>query len=52
MELTQCAECWQEKEIQKLQRFLLENFQGKLELGNSAVDDAINILEGMIDGKN
>ena len=45
-DLSQYADSHQEKEIQKLQMYLMENHQGVLDEDKSPVENAIEILKG------
>lgn len=42
---SQCSYCYQEKEIQRLQMFLMKNFQGQLDGTKGAVENAIRLLK-------
>lgn len=45
MSLTECTNCHQEEELQKLQIYLMKNHQGKLAGDKTPVENAINILQ-------
>lgn len=45
MNLTKCFRCRPEKEMQKLQLFLMKNYQGRLDESKEPVENAIRLLK-------